>query len=179
MSLKEEIANCEQCPLYKKMPCGCRPVCGNGNMPSDYMFISGSLSKDDSVMEEPLSGQLGQLFEKILKLAGLSRETCYTTMAVKCFCKGKPTKLTEIKCSGWLAKEFKEVKPKYIFTLGKTALSYFKYIEMEDGLEDYIGKEFMFRGSTVVPLYSMNYLFQRSSLDVKNTVETIRRYVNG
>lgn len=159
------------------MPAGCKPIPGMGN--GNLMFVGELPSKDDSILEEPVSGQPGQLLEKILNSSGLSREKVYTTLGVKCFSPGKPKAAEKAMCNQWLAMEIAEIDPKIIFPMGKAATNNFVKVKQADNLADFVGKEFNFCGIKIVPLYSMSYLLQHSSAEVQETVEVIRRYVNG
>jgi DNA polymerase len=178
-NLMETIKDCKLCELYQNMPCGNRPVPGMGPQQANIMIVGESLSKDDSILEEPISGLPGQLLEKILNSAGLSRENCYITMSVKCFCDSKPKKKNILTCGSWIVKEIAAVKPKVIFSLGKIATSLFIQMKSTDNIGDFVGQEFKSSTFKIVPLYSMSYLLQHSSADVDNTVEVIRRYSNG
>ncbi len=66
------------------MPAGCRPVGGIGPLNARNMIVGEALGADEAILEEPFVGQCGQLLNKMLIEAGLSRESCYITNVVKC-----------------------------------------------------------------------------------------------
>jgi DNA polymerase len=163
------------------MPLGCKPVSGIGPENARIMIVGEALGETEALLEEPFVGQCGQLLDKMLKDAGLSRQECYITNRVKCRPvegkKNRPPTKQEIKaCQDWLYDEIMMVEPKIVFTMGKVALDYF--IKVKGPLKDYIGKEINNEHLTVVPFYHPSFLMQHNKAGIQQAVAIFRRYAN-
>lgn len=97
------------------------PLCLVGELPGDREDIEG----------RPFVGPAGQLLEKALHAAGIDRNACYITNAVKHFkfiARGKK-RLHQSPTAGeikhyrwWLLKELELVSPRVVVALGSTAV---------------------------------------------------------
>jgi len=123
------VAKCDLCPRMR----GRRRVLGpdNGNLDSEAVFVAeapGRLGADK--FGKPLHGdQTGRNFEEYLRNAGLDRESLFITNAVLCNPRrtdgnnATPSAAEIRNCSRHLATVLDIVKPKYVVTLGRVALS--------------------------------------------------------
>lgn len=79
--LKETALACRNCPLKEGRQ---QVVFGTGNHNTRLMFIGEGPGGDEDRQGEPFVGRAGQLLNKILKAAEISREEVYITNVVKC-----------------------------------------------------------------------------------------------
>jgi DNA polymerase len=69
----------------------------------------------------PFVGRSGKFLDKELAKFGFNRTDVYITNVVKYRCVGPPEEKDVKKCEKWLAAELKEISPKVVVLLGKTA----------------------------------------------------------
>lgn len=74
---------CRACPLAKKSPRNYVPPEGNIRT-AKYVLIGESPGNDERRAGRPFVGQSGQVMEAVYSRAGVMREDCYITNAVKC-----------------------------------------------------------------------------------------------
>lgn len=173
------------------MPETCKPVPGEGPLTAKLMIVGEALGYDESVLERPFMGQAGQFLDKVLERAGISRQTCYITNAVRC----RPTKnggrsnrppsKSEIEaCLDWLIREVNLVQPEIIVTLGMIPTRSFLWQQMKSTtrLGEMVGRVYEFGISTnfespkqVVPCYHPSYIMQHAKSDVENMVNIFRK----
>jgi len=117
-----KIKECTKCKLHKTRT---NVVVGGGNVKSDIMFIGEAPGKNEDLQSKPFVGKSGLVLNEMLDNIGLKRSNVYITNIVKCRPPDNrdPTGLEKIKCSMWLKKQIKIIKPKIIVTLGKHSYS--------------------------------------------------------
>ena len=124
---RKQAARCRRCPLYLL---GTQTVFGEGPPDALVMFVGEQPGDKEDLAGRPFVGPAGKLFDQILEEAGVAREKCYVTNAVKHF-KNEPRgkfrlhkkpNSAEIEiCKWWLRIERELVKPKLFVALGATA----------------------------------------------------------
>ena len=125
--LRDAIRSCRACDLYE---CATQPVFGEG--PSDARIVCVGEQPGDNEDREgkPFVGPAGQLFDRALADAGMTRGQIYLTGAVKHFRyeqRGKrrihktASRAHVAACQPWLQAELALVKPKVIVCMGNTA----------------------------------------------------------
>ena len=121
--LKRQIAKCERCDLYRTR---INAVPGEGSLEAEIMFIGEAPGKNEDLQGKPFVGRAGDIFDRLLDSAGLSREEIYLCNILKCRPPGNRDPLDkEIKaCVGSLDIQIKIINPKIIATLGRFASSY-------------------------------------------------------
>ena len=96
------------------------------------MIIGEQPGDQEDLQGRPFAGPAGQLLDNALRRAGISREKCYLTNAVKHFhfeprgkqrIHKKPAPGVIASCHRWLQKEIDLVNPAIIVYLGATAAS--------------------------------------------------------
>lgn len=161
--LIEDMKNCKRCPLRQ----GCsQVVTGIGNFNSPLLIIGESPGADEDLEGEPFVGRSGQLLNKLLGEAGISRDSIYITNTVKCRPPGNrmPTSEEIAICKTWLWKEIKAMSNlKVIATLGAVStglLLKLKCITMAK----LIGKAFTmdYTKAKIMPWYHPSYLLRRN-----------------
>lgn len=118
--LVAEIRSCTLCRLHETRK---NPVPGEGPIPSRVMLVGEAPGRREDEAGRPFVGQAGKLLDRLLGLAGLSREQVYITNVVKCRPPGnRDPKQDEIDaCSPYLVRQVGLVEPEIIVTLGRIA----------------------------------------------------------
>ena len=154
------VLNCNLCPRMSQR----RPVLGqsNGNLNAPVVFIAeapGRLGADKFGI--PLFGdQTGRNFEWLISSAGISREYIFITNAVLCNPRkadgnnDSPAKSEIRNCTMYLKETLDIIKPKYVVSLGKVALTALRMIHpIEIELRESVGQLFSWNGYQVYPLF--------------------------
>jgi DNA polymerase len=106
-------------------------VFGEGPAPAALMFVGEQPGDREDIEGRPFVGPAGQLFDRALNAAELSRGEAYVTNAVKHFkfeqrgkrrLHKKPNGPEIEACFPWLKREVKLVQPRLIVALGATGL---------------------------------------------------------
>jgi len=183
MQLTTDIKNCTKCGLYKLMPTGCKPVPGIGPLTATIMVVPEALGKDESILEEPLVGQCGQLFNKIIKEAGLNREDLFIANVVRCRptetgAKNRPPSKDEINaCKGWLFEEITVVKPRIIVAMGKVAVStLIPGLKKTFALGPMCGQLYTvdYTSAKIVPMMHPSWLLQYGKNELQKTIDEFK-----
>jgi len=125
--LAKKAACCEACPLHRAAT---GTVMGEGPPDAGIMIVGEQPGDQEDLLGRPFVGPAGKLLDRLLAEAGIQRDDCYVTNAVKHFkfvSRGKERihqspNLDEIsRCKPWLVGELLEVKPRVLILLGATA----------------------------------------------------------
>ena len=126
-TLAEEEAGCTRCPLYKNAT---QVVPGEGS-PQSRVLIGEQPGDEEDLSGRPFVGPSGKLLDIALERAGVARDKCFVTNAVKHFkfeTRGKrrlhkkPDASEIDACRWWLDRERALVRPGLIVALGATAI---------------------------------------------------------
>jgi uracil-DNA glycosylase len=126
-TMRDAACRCHGCDLYKEAT---QTVFGEGNPHAKVMLIGEEPGDVEDQTGHVFVGPAGKLLNKALEAAGLQRENCYLTNAVKHFkfqwagkrrLHKKPRAREVSACMPWLQAEIAEVKPEIIVCLGATA----------------------------------------------------------
>lgn len=126
MTFQEKIRNsdCELCPLYEEANHVC--LMGEGSIESDIVIVGEAPGAQEDEEGRPFVGSSGRLLTKMLKeVAGIDRKNCYITNVVKCRPPENATpgkKDIKVCVEEYLIKEIERVGPKWVLTLGNSAL---------------------------------------------------------
>ena len=127
-TLAEEEAGCTRCPLYKNAT---QVVPGEGSPQSRVLLIGEQPGDQEDLSGRPFVGPSGKLLDIALERAGVARDKCFVTNAVKHFkfeTRGKrrlhkkPDASEIDACRWWLDRERALVRPGLIVALGATAI---------------------------------------------------------
>lgn len=116
--------SCELCPLHEWTNRVC--VMGSGNPKSRIMLIGEASGEAEERTGRVFSGAAGQLLDKMLDRAGLSRDELYVTNAVKC---RPPENRTperweaKVCADEYITREMDEINPTHVLLLGNAALT--------------------------------------------------------
>ena len=128
-SVRLEACLCTGCP---QAFAATQTVFGEGPEDARLMIIGEQPGDEEDLQGRPFVGPAGRVLDAALKHAGIDREQCYLTNAVKHFgfeARGKqrlhkrPAAGVVSACSQWLARELECVKPDLVVYLGATAAS--------------------------------------------------------
>jgi uracil-DNA glycosylase family 4 len=134
----------------------------NGNLDSHVIFVAeapGRLGADK--FRIPLYGdQTGRNFDYLISCAGIKRDSIFITNAILCNPRdiegnnSSPT-ITEIRnCSYYLNEIIGIIKPKYVVTLGKVAITAINLISpLNINLKQDVGKLFSWNDYQIIPLF--------------------------
>ena len=124
---RAQARTCTRCPLYANAT---QTVFGEGPASAAVMFIGEQPGDKEDLAGKPFVGPAGILFDRLLGEAGIERQKCYVTNAVKHF-KNEPRgkirlhkrpNAGEVKaCRWWLKQETDLIRPELIVALGATA----------------------------------------------------------
>jgi DNA polymerase len=125
--LRKELEECQDCPLVSTST---RVVFGEGNPCSPLVLVGEGPGEREDLEGHPFVGRAGQLLDKLLTAAGLTRSELWVTNVLK----RRASKLVEGKVRNrlpradelavykeFLTRELKIIQPKLILCLGNLA----------------------------------------------------------
>ncbi|NJR80475.1 UdgX family uracil-DNA binding protein [Sphingomonas corticis] len=126
-ALREEAMGCTRCHLYKPAT---QTVFGEGPVDATMMFVGEQPGDQEDLAGHPFVGPAGQVFDRALAAAGITRAETYVTNAVKHFkfeprgrrrIHAKPDAGEIEACRWWIEQEQMLLRPKVTVALGATA----------------------------------------------------------
>jgi uracil-DNA glycosylase len=173
-SLNEQICTCLKCPLGKTRT---KFVFGVGNPRADIMLIGEAPGADEDRQGEPFVGRAGQLLNKILEAAGLSRAEVYICNILKCRPPGNrdPLPLEVEQCEPYLHKQIEIVKPKIILGLGRIAAQ--TLLRTGDPLGSLRGRVHDYLGIPMIIVYHPAALLRNANFK-KQMWEDMKAFIN-
>jgi uracil-DNA glycosylase family protein len=126
-ALKAAAAGCTACPLWQNAT---QTVFGDGAQRPDAVLVGEQPGDEEDRAGAPFVGPAGRLLDRALADAGLPRERCWVTNAVKHFKwtpRGKrriherPNSREIAACRPWLEAELASLAPRVLVCLGATA----------------------------------------------------------
>ena len=160
--LATEVSRCHQCPgLFATRT---QTVFGRGSLSPDICFLGDAPGAEDDRTGQPLTGEAGALFDKILHAMGLGRDEVYLMTAVKCRPPGnRPPSADECeRCRDYLVRQLELVKPRFICCLGLPAAR--TLLNSTDGLNALRGTVHDFNGVPVMCTHHPASLIQNETL---------------
>lgn len=184
--IRNQIIQCQKCPLCKTMPVGATPVPGYGNPNAKILLVGEALGADEVLLGEPFVGLAGKYLNKMLKEAGIERHNLYITNTVHCRPtkndKGqanRPPKPAEIKaCKDWMLEEIREIKPAVIMPLGLVACKALLGKYMNVPLDVAAGLKIErpeYSPAIIIPNYHPSYLMGRRKDLTTKAIEIFRK----
>src|ERR1044072_3912534 len=122
--LRLSCLNCRGCGLHERRT---TVVFGEGDPNSPLMLIGEGPGDNEDKTGRPFGGRAGQLLDKAIRDAGISREQVYITNTVKCraadWSTGRPMNRAPMDeegeaCRKWLLRQTDFIKPKVILCIG-------------------------------------------------------------
>lgn len=119
--LNLQIRVCRRCPL-----CESRTVAvpGEGPVPARLMLVGEAPGEKEDKAGRPFVGNAGRMLDRLLADAGLRREDCFITGAVKCHPpKNRDPRAGEIDaCRVYLEEQLAAVRPEVVLAMGRAAM---------------------------------------------------------
>ena len=114
------VTKCTKCDLHKTRKMA---VAGKGAQNANIVLVGEAPGKNEDEKGEPFVGIAGQILDKALVSAGVSRDDVYITNIVKCRPPQNrvPTMSEREACANYLEAELELVKPKIVCIMGNTA----------------------------------------------------------
>lgn len=128
--LEKELGKCQECPLRKDC---IAPVGWFGAADSPIVFVGEGPGGVEDDYGCPLIGPSGQLLDKALWAAKMTRDRVLTTNIIKCRPKNNRTPdiaEADFCAHRWLHRELELIQPKVIVALGSVALHYLGNADM-------------------------------------------------
>lgn len=122
--LRTAAQSCQRCPLAERRT---NVVFGEGNPTSPLVLVGEGPGDTEDKAGRPFVGKAGQLLDKAIVDAGLTREQLYITNTVKCraadWSTGRPinrapTEEETLACRHWLVPQIGFLQPKVILCIG-------------------------------------------------------------
>lgn len=122
--LRSRALACTACPLSERRT---NVVFGEGDPKSPLVLVGEGPGENEDKQGRPFIGRAGQLLDRALVDAGLTREMVYITNTVKCraadWSTGKPvnrapTEAEAVTCREWLVPQLATIAPKVILCIG-------------------------------------------------------------
>jgi DNA polymerase len=128
-ALATAALGCQGCELYAGAT---QTVFGEGNLAAHVVLVGEQPGDVEDRRGRPFVGPAGRLLDRALEEAGIEREGCYVTNAVKHFrfttagggqrrIHQTPEAAHVAACRPWLAAELNRIRPKVVVLLGATA----------------------------------------------------------
>jgi DNA polymerase len=146
---------CKLCNLGRR-----QVVFGVGSPKARLMFVGEAPGEDEDKQGEPFVGRAGQLLTKIIEAISLSREQVYIANVIKCRPPGNrnPEPDEVATCEPFLFQQIGIIQPRVIVALGKFAAQ--SLLRTTDPITRLRGREFQFRGATLIPTFHPAYLLR-------------------
>lgn len=159
-SVEEEVKDCQRCGLGSGRT---NPILGEGPLDADLMLIGEGPGADEDLQGKPFVGKAGQLLNKVMKAAGISREEAYITNVVKCRPPGNRAPAIEeiVICQKFLEAQIAIINPSIIVCLGNTPSRW--VLGVSEGITKLRGRWFSWRGIDVMPMFHPSYLLRNES----------------
>ena len=118
--LKKYVESCMRCPLSQTRN---KAVMGRGNLKSQVLFIAEAPGQNEDRDGIPFTGRSGELLDRLLAEAGMSRGEFYLTNIVKCHPERNrdPKPEEQEACMPYLKYETWLLRPRIIVCLGRIA----------------------------------------------------------
>lgn len=172
------MKDCMKCDLGRSLYA---PVNGRGPMPADIMVVGGFPTPYEVENEGIFNDYSGNKLKYQLREAGLDSSNIYFTNIIKCVLPNNvktPLKCHIDKCKIYFDREIEKVKPKYIISVGNTALQFFKGTQ---GITDFRGYWFgSDYGIPVMPIFDKSACLHKWEndeiviYDLKKVVNSLR-----
>jgi DNA polymerase len=174
--LAQQILVCQLCGLSQSRTIA---VPGEGPLDAEVMFIGEGPGEQEDRTGRPFVGAAGQLLNKLLSRAGLSRPEVHITNIVKCRPPGnrEPQPNEVGACRPYLDAQIALVRPRVICLLGRAATH--AVLSSTDSMGKVHGVPQQVDGITYVPLYHPAAALHQSGLEsvLVQDMERLRQFL--
>ena len=121
--IRRELVDCKGCVLCEKRN---KVVFGTGDPRAQLMFVGEAPGAEEDLQGEPFVGAAGKRLNHWIESIGMARQDVYIANIVKCRPPGNnvPTPEQARLCMPYLIRQIRVINPRFICTLGATALNY-------------------------------------------------------
>lgn len=169
--LEEHDATCPHCTTVKTHT---QTVFGEGHPEADLMFIGEAPGEEEDRTGRPFVGRAGQKLNDIIQAMGLTREDVYIANVLKSRPPNNRTPQPDEveKCSPYLVRQIRIIRPKVIVTLGGPATKLL--LDTNIGITRLRGSWAEYRdGETIIPImptFHPAYLLRNYTKDTRQKV---------
>ena len=157
--LYAEIQACQRCPRYQSRS---KAITGEGATGVKLLIITDTPSPEDDLSGLPMSGEPGQLLDKMLGAIGLSRAEVHLSLLTRCHASEPPEKAAVDACLPFLLKEIMLVGPKVVCAMGPLAAQ--KLLHTSKPLSQLRGRFHDFQGIPLIPTFSPEFLLKNPEM---------------
>ena len=157
--LYTEIEGCQRCPRHQSRK---KAITGEGKTGVKLLIITDFPSAEDDRSGLPMSGEPGQLLDKMLGAIGLSRDAVSLSLLTRCHAPETPEKTVVDACLPFLLKEIMLVAPKVICAMGPLAAQ--KLLHTSKPLSQLRGRFHDFQGIPLIPTFSPEFLLKNPEM---------------
>ena len=157
--LYAETQGCQRCQRHQRRS---NVVNGEGPTGVKLLIITDTPSAEDDLSGLPMSGEPGQLLDKMLGAIGLSRDAVHLSLLTRCHAPEPPEKTAVDACLPFLLKEIMLVAPKVICAMG--VLTAQKLLHTAKPLSQLRGRFHDFQGIPLMPTFSPEFLLKNPEM---------------
>lgn len=154
-------------------------VFGDGSHKAKVVFIGEAPGADEDRIGRPFVGRSGQLLDKMMNAAGLSRENCYITNVLPWRPPGNrtPTDGEIAVCLPFLKRQIDIIGPDYLFILGGSAAN--ALLDMQESISRLRGRWLEYKNASgkeiqVLASFHPAYLLRNPGQKAKAWVDLLR-----
>jgi uracil-DNA glycosylase family 4 len=169
--------SCELCPIHEETSRVC--IGGSGNPKSRIMIIGEAPGENEARTGRVFSGRAGELLDRCLERASLSRDEVYVTNAVKCRPADNRTPErweAKVCADEYVTREMEEIRPTHVLLLGNAALT---AVAKKSGITKHRGVRLEVTGSpksrTIMAAFHPAYALRNPGV-LPTLQEDIRRF---
>lgn len=157
--LYAEIEACQRCPRHQTRH---KAITGEDATGAKLLIITDAPSAEDDRSGLPMSGEPGQLLDKMLGAIGLGRDAVHLSLLTRCHAPETPKKEEVDACLPFLLKEIMLVAPKVICAMGPLAAQ--KLLRTSKPLSQLRGRFHDFQGIPLIPTFSPEFLLKNPEM---------------
>jgi DNA polymerase len=153
--LYAEIQGCQRCPHHQSRS---KAITGESTTGIKLLIITDAPSAEDDRSGLPMSGEPGQLLDKMLGAIGLRRDAVHLSLLTRCHAEEPPGKEAVDACLPFLLKEILLVAPKVVCAMGPLTAQ--KLLHTSKPLSQLRGRFHDFQGIPLMPTFSPEFLLK-------------------
>ncbi len=157
--LYAEMQACQRCPRHQSRS---KAITGEGTTGVKLLIITDAPSVEDDCSGLIMSGDPGQLLDKMLGAIGLSRNAVHLSLLTRCHAEEPPDKEAVDACLPFLLKEIMLIAPTVICAMG--VLSAQKLLHTSKPLSQLRGRFHDFQGIPLIPTFSPEFLLKNPEM---------------
>lgn len=157
--LYAEMQACQRCPHHQSRS---KAIPGEGATGVKLLIITDAPSDEDDRSGLPMSGEPGQLLDKMLGAIGLSRADVHLSLLTRCHAQKPPGKAEVDACLPFLLKEIMLVAPTVICAMGPITAQ--KLLHTSKPLSQLRGRFHDFQGIPLIPTFSPEFLLKNPEM---------------